>query len=75
MFCVECRKQGISAEIEQELLNYFWNHNFFYRTDNPETLILNAREGWYTIDTFYPFEVMRIGKYSGIALHSGIWKR
>jgi hypothetical protein len=24
-------------------------------------LILDAREGWRTIDTFYPFEVMRVG--------------
>lgn len=24
-------------------------------------LILNAREGWRTIDSFYPFEVMRVG--------------
>ena len=22
---------------------------------------MNAREGWRTIDTFYPFEVMRVG--------------
>lgn len=26
-----------------------------------QSLILNAREGWRTIDTFYPFEVMRVG--------------
>jgi len=24
-------------------------------------LILNAKNGWRTIDTFYPFEVMRVG--------------
>jgi hypothetical protein len=23
--------------------------------------MLNAREGWRTVDTFYPFEVMRVG--------------
>ena len=61
MFCAECRKKGIITDIEKPLLDYFWNHNLFYRTDNPNTLILNAREGWRTIDTFYPFEVMRVG--------------
>jgi hypothetical protein len=61
MFCAECRKKGINTGIENPLLDYFWNHNLFYRTDNPDALILNAREGWRTIDTFYPFEVMRVG--------------
>ena len=61
MFCAECRKKGIETDIEKPLLDYFWNHNLFYRTDNPNALILNAREGWRTIDTFYPFEVMRVG--------------
>jgi hypothetical protein len=61
MFCAECRKKSIKVDIEKSLLDYFWNHNIFYRTDNPKTLILNAREGWRTIDAFYPFEVMRVG--------------
>ena len=61
MFCAECKKKGIKVEIEKPLLDYFWKHNLFYRTNSPETLILNAREGWRTIDTFYPFEVMRVG--------------
>ena len=61
MFCAECRKKNIIAGIEKPLLDYFWNQNLFYKTDNPNTLILNAREGWRTIDTFYPFEVMRVG--------------
>lgn len=61
LFCAECKKRGISTGIERSLLDYFWNHKLFYRTDSPDTLILNAREGWRTIDTFYPFEVMRVG--------------
>jgi hypothetical protein len=61
LFCSECRKKGIKVDIEEPLLDYFWNHNLFFRTDNPNVLILNAREGWRTIDTFYPFEVMRVG--------------
>ena len=61
MFCAECKKKGISVDIEKPLLDYFWKHNLFYKSDDPKTLILNAREGWRTIDTFYPFEVMRVG--------------
>ncbi len=61
MFCAECKKKGIGTDIEEPLLDYFWKHNLFYRTDAPGTLILNAREGWRTTDTFYPFEVMRVG--------------
>jgi hypothetical protein len=61
MFCAECQKKGFKAGIEDGLLEYFWSHNLFYRTNNPDTLILNIREGWRVIDTFYPFEVMRVG--------------
>ena len=61
LLCSECKKRGVYLPFTEKLLDYFWNHNIFYRTDNPETLILNAREGWRTIDNFYPFEVMRIG--------------
>lgn len=61
LFCAECKKKGIHTEIVEPLFGYFWNHKLFYRTDNPEALILNARAGWRTIDTFYPFEVMRVG--------------
>lgn len=61
MFCAECKKKCINTDIEKSLIDYFWNHNLFYRTENSETLMLNTREGWRTIDTFYPFEVMRVG--------------
>ncbi|MDR0883339.1 MAG: hypothetical protein LBN05_01830 [Oscillospiraceae bacterium] len=36
MFCAECRKNGIKTDIEQPLLDYFWKHNIFYRTDIPK---------------------------------------
>ena len=61
LFCAECKKKGIHTNIAGLLLDYFWSHRLFYRTDNPEALILNARDGWRTIDAFYPFEVMRVG--------------
>ena len=77
MFCAECRKKSIKTGIEKPLLDYFWNHNLFYRTNNPSTLILNAREGWRTIDTFYPFEVMRVGLQNIVEslCTLGVWKR
>lgn len=61
LFCAECRKKGIATAIEKPLLDYFWRHKLFYRTNSPDTLILQVREGWRSIDTFYPFEVMRVG--------------
>ena len=61
MFCSACRSRGIRVDFEEKLLSYFWNHNIFYRADDTDTLVLNAREGWRAIDTFYPFEVMRVG--------------
>ena len=64
MFCSECKKRGIHTDITEPLLEYFWNHKLFYRTDNSDALILNAREGWRTIDTFHPFEVMRVGLHN-----------
>ena len=64
MFCAECRKKGIVAEIEEPLLDYFWNHKLFYRSDNSEKLILDVREGWRSIDTFHPFEVMCVGLHN-----------
>lgn len=61
LFCSECKKRGITLEMTDALLSYFWNHRLFYRTADLSTLILNSREGWRAIDTFYPFEVMRVG--------------
>jgi hypothetical protein len=61
MFVSECKKQNVKTDIENDLLKYFWKHNIFYRSDDLSTLVLDCREGWRTIDTFYPFEVMRVG--------------
>jgi hypothetical protein len=61
LFLSESKKRNINISIENNLLKYYWEHNLFYRSTNKSALILNAREGWRTIDTFYPFEVMRIG--------------
>jgi hypothetical protein len=64
LLAAECHKQGIKSAFEDDLLEYFWKHNIFYRTDNLDTLVLNARVGWRSIDTFHPFEVMRVGLHN-----------
>ena len=57
----ECKKKNIECPYINELIQYFKNHNIFYRTDNKDILVLDLRPGWRTTDIFYPFEVMRIG--------------
>ena len=61
LFLSECKKRNIETYIENNILEYFWNHNLFYKSTDFSSLILDTREGWRTIDTFYPFEVMRVG--------------
>ncbi|MDR0474654.1 MAG: hypothetical protein LBH43_13405, partial [Treponema sp.] len=61
MFYAECKKRKIKIANEKNLINYFWEHNIFYKSSDLSTLVLDAREGWRTIDTFHPFETMRIG--------------
>jgi hypothetical protein len=61
LFLSECKKRNIDSGIEDKLLGYYWQHHLFYRSADVSSLILQAREGWRTIDTFYPFEVMRVG--------------
>jgi len=64
LLCSECKKRGISLTITNNLLNYYWEHNLFYKKSDLSELILNARGGWRTIDTFHPFEVMRVGLHN-----------
>jgi hypothetical protein len=61
LFLSECKKRNINTAIENNLLEYYWKHKLFYKSTNLSSLILDAREGWRAIDTFYPFEVMRVG--------------
>jgi len=61
LFLAETHKIGLVCDIEKSLAEYFFNHNLFYKSIDKNTLVLNCREGWCTIDTFYPFEVMRVG--------------
>ncbi len=61
MLASECRKRGVECGFTGELVEYFRKRNVFYRTDAPSALVLDAREGWRTVDVFFPFEVMRVG--------------
>lgn len=60
MLFAECKKRNIAITNTEKIIEYFVKHNIFYRTDG-QFLVLNSREGWRSIDTFYPFEVMRVG--------------
>lgn len=60
-FVAECKKKGVDITAFQPLIEYFFRRNLFYKSTNPAELVINAREGWRTIDTFYPFEPMRVG--------------
>ena len=68
----ECRKINVECPYTDKLIKYFINHNVFYRTDSKDTLVLNARPGWRTIDTFYPFEVMRVGLQNVVEAFSAL---
>jgi hypothetical protein len=72
LLAAECKKKNIECPYTNELIRYFKNHNMFYRTDNVDVLVLNARPGWRTIDTFYPFEVMRVGLQNVVEAFSAL---
>lgn len=72
MVCSECKKRGIDLDITDDLLGYFWNHNIFYKTSDLSTLMMNGREGWRIIDTFHPFEPMRIGIHNIVEAFCGL---
>lgn len=61
MLAANCKMHEIDAPFTMPLADYFVRRNLFYRTDSPETLVLDARPGWRSIDAFHPFEAMRVG--------------
>lgn len=61
MFLSEYKKQGGNIKPFQGLIDYFLDRAIFYKSTDKSALVINSREGWRTIDTFYPFEVMRVG--------------
>ncbi len=61
LFLAECKKSGADISPLMPLVDYFLDRSIFYRSADKPSLVLNSREGWRTIDAFYPFEVMRVG--------------
>lgn len=61
LLTAECHKKGIAFDIGDGVVSYFLERNLFFTKSKPTELVIDAREGWRTIDTFYPFEVMRMG--------------
>lgn len=72
LFLTECHKNGMDIGFGQPLIDYFLNRNLFYKSTDKDTLVLNSREGWRTIDTFYPFEVMRVGLQNVVEAFSAL---
>ena len=66
LFCAEAKKKGIEVSITEPLLAYFWAHRVFYRVSEPDTLMLDGREGWRAIDVFHPMETMRVGLHNTV---------
>ena len=61
LLLAECRKKGIDVLPEDKIVAYFLDRGIFYRKDDGKTLVLEDKPGWRTVDTFYPFEPMRVG--------------
>lgn len=72
MFLAECHKKGVNPSFGEQLIKNFFSRNLFYKTADRSTLVLNCREGWRTIDPFYPFEVMRVGLQNVIESFSAL---
>lgn len=72
MFLAECKKQNVDIDFGQSLINYFLNRNVFYKSANPTEIIMNGRVGLRIIDTFHPFEPMRVGIHNVIEAFSAL---
>lgn len=72
MLYAECGKRQVPIEGLDNLARYFCNHNMFYRTSDLKTLVLNSRPGSRTIDTFFPFELMRVGLQNVVEAFSAL---
>lgn len=72
MFLAECHKKNINFSFGQPLVDYFLNRNIFYKSNDKTEIIMNGKEGWRIIDTFHPFEPMRIGIHSVVETFSAL---
>lgn len=61
LLAAELHRRGLALPGAASLLRYFLGRRLFYRTTDPEQLVLQARPGWRTIDAFFPNELMRVG--------------
>lgn len=64
MFLSECAKCGVDVSFGQALVDYFLKRDIFYKSNDKTQIITNEREGWRIIDTFHPFEPMRVGVHN-----------
>jgi hypothetical protein len=55
------KKQGFELEYSNRIIDYFLNRRVFYRSDEPDRLVLPYRTGKRMIDNFFPAELFRVG--------------
>jgi hypothetical protein len=62
LMLAEGKKQGLEFEYAGKLLEYFLRHRVFYRTSEPDKLVLDyERPGQRMTDNFFPAQPMRVG--------------
>lgn len=61
LMLAECKRQGLEFEYTSMLLDYFMKRRVFYRSEDPDVLVLRNHPGRRMIDNFFPAETFRVG--------------
>ena len=61
LMLAECKKHGMVLPCTDKLLHYFMRRRIFYRSDSPDTLVLEDRPGKRMTDNYFPAEPSRVG--------------
>lgn len=57
----EMTKRGLPFAGRDGLVGYFLKRRLFYRTGDPNRLVLDCRPGFRMIDAYFPIEIQRVG--------------
>ncbi|OGO04493.1 MAG: hypothetical protein A2Y60_06525 [Chloroflexi bacterium RBG_13_54_9] len=61
LMLAECKKHGLVFECTDKLVDYFMKRKVFYRSNSPNTMVLNDRPGKRMIDNYFPAVPSRVG--------------
>jgi hypothetical protein len=61
LLAAELHRADIHPRWVEGLVEYFLKRRVFYKTAEPDQLVIECRPGWRVIDVFFPLEVMRAG--------------